>query len=75
MVRLEILSIKTVVQIVKVRPEVTVRTSLGGYGGYVGHILELNLEPRAPSLDWYPGSTVVQTGLVYRTARPGATGS
>ena len=63
------------VQIVKVRPEVTVRTSLGGYGSYVGHILELNLEPRAPSVSCYPGSTVVQTSLVCRTAPPGATGS
>ena len=74
-VRLEILSIKTVVQIVKGRPVVIVRMSLGGYGGYVGHILEFNLEPRAPSVLWYPDFTVVQTSLVCRTARLGATGS
>ena len=71
-VRLEILSIKSVVHRVGHHPVVIVRTSLGGYGGYVGHILELNLEPRAPSVYWYPGSTAVQTSSV---AFVGATGS
>ena len=49
--------------------------SLGGYGCYVGHIVELNLEPRAPVAPWFPGTTVVQTSLVCRTVRLGATGS
>ena len=75
LVQLENLSINAVVQIVIPHPAVRVRTSLGYYGCYVGHILELNLEPRAPCVVWYPGSTVVQTSLGCKIVLVGATGS
>ena len=61
---LEVVPIKAVVHGVRLHPVVRVRTSLGCYLCYVGHILELNLEPRAPFVACYPGSTVVQTSLV-----------
>ena len=66
---------KAVVQKVRLHPLVVVTTPLGGYACYVGHIAELNLEPGAQFVLWYPGSFVVQTSSVCRTARPGATGS
>ena len=75
LVRLENLSINAVVQMVIVHPVVRVRTSLGCYGCYVGHIPELNLEPRAVFVGWYPGSIVVQTSLGCKIVLVGATGS
>ena len=46
-VRLEFVPIIAVVHGIKLHPVVIVRMSLGGYGCYVGHIAELNLEPHA----------------------------
>ena len=67
------MSINAVIDRVRLHP--AVRISLGFYGCYVGDIAELNLEPGARFVLWYPGSTVVQTSLVCTTARLCTTGS
>ena len=74
-VRLENVTINAVVHGVRLHPAVILRMSLGCHACYVGHIAELNLEPRAPWVVCCPGSTVFQTSSVCSVVKPGATGS